>query len=795
MNVKLFLNRRRVLLTWLISYACVFLLPILLGTMIYRESIAIIENEINRSNDTLLTLVQQNIDGKLRELDKLGMEMSLNKRVVDLSFAGLPLTDDDHYQIFTAVTDLNVYKISNEFTDQVYVYYPAIDTVLTPSRSLTSRELFNRLRPAEHTSYEEWKGFYNKKYIKGFYPFLQVNVDTGEKAPSILYARSAALQISEESGAIIMFAIDRNKLLQSLVDVHLHEDSYVMILDQENMVITSSIGAVRPAFSYDDLEGKQGIRYELIEGSSKAISYTTSQITGWKYVTVTPAKVMFEKMEYLRNLTYTTGFLCIIIGIFLTVYSLRRNYNPILLLIDKLSHSTGIQHDVHSDEYSFINQAFNTTVAENEQIHLKLSTHKDAIRAHLLTRLLQGRIESHVPFHESFSANEIDLAAPYFSVMLFQIESLGKLETADPSEQSKQERQGEQGGQAQQSAKIRLVHFIVTNVVEELARQNNQAYMVEIDGMLACIVNSAAHGNDFPSEQERIGKELMRIAEQATGFMKEEIGVGLTVSISQVHEQIHGISQAYNEALESIEYRIVFGSREIIAYPQLADHHKDSVRGQYYYPLNIEQQLINFVKNGEYAKAKGIFDQIVEYNFSDTFISVPIARCLMFNFVSTMMKAINEMDPIYKGDFVQQINPIERLLNCQTMKDMQAQMNDVLLEVCGYIEGVRGRGSNRLSGRVMAFVQEHYANPDLNITMIGEHFRMTPSYLSRLFREETGEGLLDYMNKTRLEAAKRLLAEMKYSINEIAQMVGYNEINTFTRVFKKHEGITPSKYV
>jgi two-component system response regulator YesN len=51
------------------------------------------------------------------------------------------------------------------------------------------------------------------------------------------------------------------------------------------------------------------------------------------------------------------------------------------------------------------------------------------------------------------------------------------------------------------------------------------------------------------------------------------------------------------------------------------------------------------------------------------------------------------------------------------------------------------------------------------------------------------------MNKTRLEAAKRLLAEMKYSVNEIAQMVGYNEINTFTRVFKKHEGVTPGKYV
>lgn len=82
----------------------------------------------------------------------------------------------------------------------------------------------------------------------------------------------------------------------------------------------------------------------------------------------------------------------------------------------------------------------------------------------------------------------------------------------------------------------------------------------------------------------------------------------------------------------------------------------------------------------------------------------------------------------------------------------------------------------------------------MNITMIGEAFGLTPSYLSKLFKAQTGEALLDTINRTRLEEAKKLLMQHDVPIADIARSVGYSDINTFNRIFKKFEGITPGKY-
>ncbi|WP_197080917.1 helix-turn-helix transcriptional regulator [Gordoniibacillus kamchatkensis] len=66
--------------------------------------------------------------------------------------------------------------------------------------------------------------------------------------------------------------------------------------------------------------------------------------------------------------------------------------------------------------------------------------------------------------------------------------------------------------------------------------------------------------------------------------------------------------------------------------------------------------------------------------------------------------------------------------------------------------------------------------------------------MSKLFKDHTGEGLLDFINKTRIEAAKRLIAAKNSHVNEIAGSVGFNDVNAFIRTFKKYEGITPGKY-
>lgn len=88
------------------------------------------------------------------------------------------------------------------------------------------------------------------------------------------------------------------------------------------------------------------------------------------------------------------------------------------------------------------------------------------------------------------------------------------------------------------------------------------------------------------------------------------------------------------------------------------------------------------------------------------------------------------------------------------------------------------------------------SNLDKDITMafIADKLSITSNYLSKLFKQITGEGCKDYIVRKRIEKAKILLETTSISVGEIAYMTGYNDANYFSAVFKKQIGSTPSEF-
>nr|WP_283246413.1 helix-turn-helix transcriptional regulator [Paenibacillus sp. Marseille-Q4541] len=78
--------------------------------------------------------------------------------------------------------------------------------------------------------------------------------------------------------------------------------------------------------------------------------------------------------------------------------------------------------------------------------------------------------------------------------------------------------------------------------------------------------------------------------------------------------------------------------------------------------------------------------------------------------------------------------------------------------------------------------------------MIAQAISLSMYELSRLFKQETGQSIIDYINFQRIKAAVQLLENHNLSITDIAQMVGYNDVNYFIKVFKKMNGITPKQF-
>ena len=78
--------------------------------------------------------------------------------------------------------------------------------------------------------------------------------------------------------------------------------------------------------------------------------------------------------------------------------------------------------------------------------------------------------------------------------------------------------------------------------------------------------------------------------------------------------------------------------------------------------------------------------------------------------------------------------------------------------------------------------------------MVAQHLHYNPDYFASLFRKQTGMTITQYLNKMRIELAKRLMVNENVSIKEAAYSSGFQDEKYFMRIFKRHEGMTPLAY-
>lgn len=99
----------------------------------------------------------------------------------------------------------------------------------------------------------------------------------------------------------------------------------------------------------------------------------------------------------------------------------------------------------------------------------------------------------------------------------------------------------------------------------------------------------------------------------------------------------------------------------------------------------------------------------------------------------------------------------------------------------------------RIVQRIKAFMQEHLAE-DLSLRRVAEHVYLSPVYVSRLFKQATGENFIDALKRMRVDKACQLLRNPDMRVYEIAQATGYNSSKYFMKVFKEYTRTTPTEY-
>ncbi|HBN85991.1 MAG TPA: AraC family transcriptional regulator [Clostridiales bacterium] len=109
-------------------------------------------------------------------------------------------------------------------------------------------------------------------------------------------------------------------------------------------------------------------------------------------------------------------------------------------------------------------------------------------------------------------------------------------------------------------------------------------------------------------------------------------------------------------------------------------------------------------------------------------------------------------------------------------------------KVCRY----RSTNLNKLN-KLLIYIEENYEHP-LTTEDLAQTFNTSCSNLQHSFKKSTGRTLRDYINSVRIYNANQLIKNSDMSITEIALSVGFQDGNYFSRLYKKHKGISPSSY-
>ena len=135
-----------------------------------------------------------------------------------------------------------------------------------------------------------------------------------------------------------------------------------------------------------------------------------------------------------------------------------------------------------------------------------------------------------------------------------------------------------------------------------------------------------------------------------------------------------------------------------------------------------------------------------------------------------------------------------KLKRCTGLEETSKCVKEVLLRIEKINSQYTSGQKDYLTARIKKIIEENYDQHYLGLCYISEQVNVSSSYVSKVFKEEYGMGVVEYMNRLRIDSAKKIMATEDLTIKEIAEKVGFTSDIHFIRIFKKYENTTPGVY-
>ncbi|MCW3794645.1 AraC family transcriptional regulator [Paenibacillus sp. LS1] len=584
-------------------------------------------------------------------------------------------------------------------------------------------------------------------------------------SPLISYVHSYPFQSSgQDNKAIISIDIKESAISQIIKNMLPADYANTLIIDQDGTVI-SAVDKTLIGTSTEENLTQALLSYPSSDESFTPVFNHDSQVVtqdqfkgnAWRIYTTTPNESFYYKLDSLKEVSVLLGLLAVAVGIVMSSIFTRANYSPLKRILNNIKSRMDSPTSLKQDEYRFIDTTFNSLSNKVDSLEETLQANHKMIKHSIMLNMLNNRFTPE-ELTEQLQSVHISMAYSRFRCIVI-----------DPVNEKWKDLQPRQ-----------LQHTLYTMI--------QQLEIVEMDGTQLLAEELQDHKIAVIICTNQPEEPLSdHIVDFIHAEAKSRFGLKFVLSLGGWVEHFTKIHTSYHQANALIRYSYFFPEQSAIQDLNLLNRETSSLEIPDSYLINFEKKLQTRDVQGTVQAIQEVVSTIKEGPYSAEY-----SRIILLKTVSIYAECIQQVR-LQPAD-ASSMNLYKQFSLFYDINRYSEWMIHLVTEFVMHMEKRSEVRSVDTISAVKAYVHEHLSG-DLTLDHVSEQVFISPKYLSKLFKEETGIVYSEYVTNQRMERARELMTQREITVEQVANTVGYRTPAYFIKKFKEIHGCTPKNFM
>lgn len=262
------------------------------------------------------------------------------------------------------------------------------------------------------------------------------------------------------------------------------------------------------------------------------------------------------------------------------------------------------------------------------------------------------------------------------------------------------------------------------------------------------------------------------------------LGLPLSITLSEECNQLSQVFSVFRALMDQHEMRFYVGAGALMQLTDTAGFQALNLEN-----IDFHSRLLEAVNIRDFNEVRAVHREIM--NYAKEKVIEPRSLLNYEIFILNNMEG-NELNKGIKLNFDFQAG-IDEIQHCETLMQLDHLLTDIYNRIEIWLRDERSNRYGKDITEIINFVENNYTQK-ITLKMLATQFGINESYLSRMFKNQTGKNLIYYVNEKKMHKARELLGNPHIMIKEAAYAVGYDDQFYFNKLFKRFFHVSPTEF-